>query len=559
VEGDIIVFIPEFSRLGEIQVLTTAPELGIEMKKINQLVCKYYLEVPPPSLQDLLADTDRVQRALRHHNPQIKFTTVALPMIQQLGKILRDANWQATFAISKLLTGSSAEGTYELLAVEPGNTVARNFGLTIDIGTTTVVVYLVDMNNGKVLSVKSAYNNQIKCGEDIITRINYAQEPGGLTRLNKLIISTINELIEKLLADANTVVKPPILQDEIMCIAVAGNTTMIHLFLGINPRYIRIEPYVPTTISPPHVKAKDLGINTNPNAYVYCVPGRSGYVGGDITADILTSNLHKSSELSLLIDVGTNGEVVLGNADWLVACSCSAGPAFEGGEVESGMRAVPGAIERLNFTPELEVEYTTIGNLPPSGICGSGLIDLLAELFEKRVIDRSGRFRDELAEHPRIIQDDVCKKFVLVSKPHVDTCVQRDIVITEVDIRNILRTKAAVYAALTVLLKTMKFTIHDVDRIYISGSFGNYLNVQKAITLGLLPDVPKWKFKFLGNGAIAGALLTMLFEEKRLEANQIYQNMTYIDLSTSKLFMEEFSAALFIPHTNLDLFPSVVL
>ncbi|MEW6069964.1 MAG: ASKHA domain-containing protein, partial [Candidatus Thermoplasmatota archaeon] len=415
------------------------------------------------------------------------------------------------------------------------------------IGTTTVVATLIDLNEGKIIDTASDYNKQIICGADVISRIDYAEEEKhGLKKLNSLVIETINYLIKELIANNN------IRREEISYIVTAGNTTMTHLLLNLSPSYIKREPYIPTANLIKEIKAQEIGVEL-PNAYLYCTPGRSAYVGGDITADILASGMHKQEALSMLIDVGTNGEVVLGNKDWLVACSCSAGPAFEGGEVDYGTRAVKGAIEKVRITTQLEVEYSVIGGVKPIGICGSGLIDLLGELFRCGIIDKSGRIKD--LDIKRIREGKEGKEFVVVwSKA---TKIGKDLVISEADIRNIVRTKAAIYAATSLLLKTMGYEIEDLSQIFIAGAFGNYLDARKSILTGILPDVSVEKLKFIGNGALTGAQLILLSKEKKKEAEEIFRKITYIDLSTNPKFFEEFTSALFLPHTNLELFPSV--
>jgi uncharacterized 2Fe-2S/4Fe-4S cluster protein (DUF4445 family) len=303
----------------------------------------------------------------------------------------------------------------------------------------------------------------------------------------------------------------------------------------------------------PQMKALKLGLSVNPNAYVYALPCRSSYVGGDVTADIIASGMSDNTDVSLLIDVGTNGEVVLGNDAFLVSCSCSAGPAFEGGEVEFGVRAMNGAIERVWINDGL-VEYSTIGNEKPKGICGSGLIELIAELFSNGVIDRTGKIQlDENDARTEVGSNG--NQFVVAFKEN--TAIDKNIVVTDVDIQNILRTKAAVYASCNVLLKTFGYKFGDLCNVFIAGSFGNYLDTKKAITIGLLPDLPLDTFKFIGNGALGGARMVLLSRDLQDKAAEVVENMTHIELSVSSMFFKEFTSALFIPHTELDQFPHI--
>lgn len=430
----------------------------------------------------------------------------------------------------------------KIIAIEEGKR-KDNLGIAIDIGTTTVVVYLVDLNNGNIIAKESSYNKQIICGEDVIARVLYCEEEEGLNKLKSLVLETINFLINEF----------KVSKDEIKSCVIAGNTIMTHLFLGIHPKYIRLEPYIPTANLFPLIKANDIGLNIYKNAPVYCLPSRSSYVGGDITADVLASGMHKKEELALLIDVGTNGEVVLGNKDWLVSCSCSAGPAFEGGEVEFGLRATSGAIEDIELEEDLNVKYKTIENAKPKGICGSGLLDLIAEMFTHGVIDKQGKIQN--LNSKRIRKGKEGNEFVIAWKE--ETEIKKDIVITDIDIKNILRTKASMFSAILTLLKSMEYSLDNIERVYIAGGFGNYLDSEKGIILGLFPDIPLWKFEYIGNGSVAGATLVLLSKEKKKEAEEIFQKMTYFELSVSNTYFNEFTSALFLPHTDINLFPSV--
>jgi uncharacterized 2Fe-2S/4Fe-4S cluster protein (DUF4445 family) len=394
----------------------------------------------------------------------------------------------------------------------------------------------------------SNYNKQKICGEDVLSRIIYAEEHG-VDKLQELVIEDINYLANEVTRIQNNGIRD-IHRNEISMIVLAGNTTMTHMFLGMDTSYIRRDPYIPTVSQVPFLKASELNLQINPEAVVYCLPSRASWVGGDITADILASNIHRQDELSMMIDVGTNGEVVLGNKDWLITCSCSAGPAFEGGEVQFGMNASTGAIEKMQLTDDLDVKYKTIGNSPAKGFCGSGLIDILSELFTHGVIDRNGQFKT--CDTSRLSTVDEEPVFIIAFAHETGFEHKKDIFITETDIKNILRTKAAVYAACSLLLKTLGYTFNDLANIYIAGGFGNYLDTKKSIMLGLLPDVPLEKFKFIGNGSLAGSYLSLISTDKIAEAK-----MTYIELSVSNDFYNEFVSALFLPHTDLTLFPTV--
>jgi uncharacterized 2Fe-2S/4Fe-4S cluster protein (DUF4445 family) len=337
--------------------------------------------------------------------------------------------------------------------------------------------------------------------------------------------------------------------------AITGNTVMSHLLLGLEPRNIRREPYIPVVSEFPVLRAGELGLQINSSAAVYILPGPAGYVGGDIVSGLLYSGQHREEPLTLFIDVGTNGEIVLGNRDWLLTASCSAGPAFEGGGVRWGMRAEEGAIEQIEIDAEnFSCSWKTVGDVAPRGICGSGMIDLISEMLLKGIIDQNGKFLQD-SSHPRIIDDQGDRSWLLV--PAEETGVERDIVFSEADIQTLLLSKGAVYAGFTVLLETAGLDFSAVDRFLISGGFGQHLSIDRAVTIGLLPDVSRDKFTYLGNSAVAGAYMALLSEKHRTEASQICRSMTYVDFSSNTKFMDEFTSALFLPHTDIKQFPSV--
>ncbi len=576
VMGDIEVYIPETSRAVKHQILTRT--MGISLKYLSPITRKLRLTLPVPSLEDNVSDLERIKSGLEDEN--IHNPNMSLNLLRNSAKVLRENLWDIAATVAE------ENGVNEIIYLGPKDTIKKHFGLAIDIGTTTVVVSLVDLNSGEIITSQSNYNKQIVCGEDVLARINYAEEEeGGLLRLNRLIVETINFLIEKLTLEDELCrrgVEYGTCKDEITGVVCAGNTTMTHLFLSLDPEHIRLEPYIPTASLFPPMKARDLGLEINPEAVVYLMPCRASYVGGDITADIIASGMNTKEELSLLIDVGTNGEAVIGNKEWLVSCSCSAGPAFEGGEVQYGMRASEGAIEKIALTvlpsesgdeKDIKVYYKTIGDIKPKGVCGSGLIDLLAEMFLHGIIDKGGNIND--IPSSRIRDGDEGKEFVVAWSEETslgrDMIAQRteegeivmkeaagkDIIITEADIKNIIRTKGAVYASCSVLLKTMNHTFSDLHKIYIAGGFGNYIDLKKAILLGLFPDVPLDRYEFIGNGSLGGARLALLSREMREEAERIYKMMTYIELSVNNMFYNEFTSALFLPHTDMKLFPSV--
>ena len=437
----------------------------------------------------------------------------------------------------------------EVLDIFPGDATRTRYGAAVDIGTTTIVVYLVDMTSGRIIGTASTYNSQVKCGDDVITRIVYATERNGLKELQNLAVGNINNMLMEL-AERNNV--PPSMIDYLV---VAGNTTMEHLFYGIDPQYIREEPYIPAATFFPLIRGKSIGLQVDLQAIIYSMPNVASYVGGDVSAGVLVSQIHKQDRVSLFIDIGTNGEIVLGNKDWLVTAACSAGPAFEGSGIKFGMRAMEGAIEEVEINPKTyDVNYRVIGDVKPIGICGSGMIDALAEMYLNGVIDQKGKIREEIGSK-RIRRGESGLEYVLAWR--VESAINKEIVITEVDLDNLIRAKAAIYAGFSTLLSQMNMTFAEIEKLYIAGGFGRYIDIERAITIGMLPDLPVDKFQFLGNTSIMGAYYALLCDRLRHEAEEIARRMTYIELSVSRNFMDEYLSALFLPHTNLSAFPTV--
>jgi len=552
VKSDIRVTIPEESRMDEKPEydgreaggLFAAGNGGLPFSLVP-LCMKRYLELPKPSLADSLSDLDRIVRELRSA-PGAPDVRAGLEFIRTLPSVLREADFNIT-----VTTVYRDEDAWELVSIEKGDTTGSNYGIACDVGTTTVMANLVDLNEGSICGSAAAYNSQIRYGEDVITRIIYAQEHGGgLAELNSLIITDINSLIDTLIGETG------VRRDDIGCIVCTGNTIMIHIVLGIAPDYIRREPYIPVVGTPPTVPAKDMGININEPGRVGFLPGPGAYVGSDITAAVLASGMTESENVSLLIDVGTNGEIVLGSGDWLICCSASAGPAFEGAGTTCGMRATTGAIERVAISDDGSVELGIIGggDIKPVGICGSGFIDLVSELFTAGFLDRTGRFRTG-GHTSRIRKGENGYEFLLAGKDVPG--VEKDIVATEDDIRTLIRTKGAIYTAAAAIIRHVGLGWDDIDRIYISGGFGNILDIRQSIIIGLLPDLDQAAFSCLGNGSIAGGRMCLSSVDAMKKAHSIAGKMTYFDLSTDPWFMSEYTSSLFLPHTDLDRFPTV--
>jgi uncharacterized 2Fe-2S/4Fe-4S cluster protein (DUF4445 family) len=547
IKGDVCIRIPAEAMAKKLKVVGMAKEATGQLRgtvaEITPMLTEIVLDLNPPTLEDSVSDLDRLNRALKKNRCDVERMTVGLKVMRELAAALRDENWRVTAAIVHRKCSN------EVLSVTPGNGNGTGLGLAVDLGTTSIVVYLVDMSDGSVLAVTSAHNRQAICGDDVINRMICAEKEG-VQKLSRMALHTINSLIEEALEGAGA--KPY----QIKNVVASGNTTMTHLLLQIDPRYIRREPYIPTVSEFPIFKAGEIGLKANAAAAVFIMPGPASYVGGDIVAGLLYSGLQRQDQLTLFIDVGTNGEIVLGNRDWLMTAACSAGPAFEGGGVRWGMRAEEGAIEKVSIDPSsLEPAVSVIGEKAPRGICGSGMIDLISEMLTTGIIDRSGKFSLN-KEHARIDEAQGEAAYIVVFAR--DTAMGEDIIFTESDIKNLILSKAAVYAGFQALLKQAGLDFSMVERIQITGGFGRYLNIEKAVTIGLLPDVERCKFEYLGNSSIAGSYLALLSEKIRKEALQVCNAMTYIDFSTNHQFMDEFTSALFLPHTNLNNFPSVV-
>lgn len=542
VESDALVEIPPESVLGKGKILegSHALEDAAERFPCDPLVKKAYVEPERPSLESNIDDTMRFTmaacRALGVDNADAD-----LRVIRRVTGTAKANGWKLT------ATYASLGNRGRIIRVEGGDRAADNIGLAVDIGTTTVVAHLVDIHERRVIDIESKYNSQAQYGEDYIKRIMYAEEHAALGEMQRLIVSDINELIDAL-CDRNG-----LRSRDILSMTTAGNTAMHHFLLALDPGNIRRAPFVPVINHLPPLRAEEAGLNIHPRAVVYPLPGVSVYVGADITAGVLATGLYRNDELSLHIDIGTNGEIVLGNKDWMVCCSASAGPSFEGSGVKHGMRATEGAIEGVEIGEDCAVRVETVGGTRPRGICGSGLIDTLAEMYKAGLLDRSGAFH--AADGGPVRADEHgTPEFVLV--PAEKSWTRRAIVINQIDVQDLLRSKAAIFAAAAILVESMRVSFQDIRRVYIAGGFGNCLNIENAIVLGMLPDIPKERVCFVGNTAIEGARLCLLSRAAMDTAHEIARKMTYFDLMSNYKYMDYYQQALFLPHTNLDLFPT---
>ncbi|RJX21296.1 MAG: DUF4445 domain-containing protein [Ammonifex sp.] len=547
-KGEVTVFAPESSRLSEHRVLLEGRQAGVlaataeGVAEPAPLFRRQVVKLVAPTLADNTDDYGRLVWALEHEYG-IRNVRISRQVLAELPGTLRESDWHVAVELAVV------DDCLEIQGVRPAAGQVSVFGLAVDIGTTTVAVELVDLDTGEVAGTAGAYNRQAAYGDDVIARIiNAVEMPGGRVKLQEAVRETINGLVTELLETRS------LDRTQVRAVVCAGNTTMVHLFLGLDPTYIRLEPYVPSVNMPPPVKAAELGLEVNPEAWVYCLPGVASYVGGDITGGVRVTGMAGEKALTLFLDIGTNGEMVLGNREWLMACACSAGPAFEGSGIACGMRAIPGAIEAIRVVDGgFEVLYNTIDNRKPTGICGSGFIDLLSSLFEAGVIDRSGRFVPGL-ETPRVRGGEEGREFVVAWAG--ETGHGADITVTQADLQNLLRAKAAVFAGVRTLLASLGLEIGAVERVFIAGGFGRFINARDAITIGMLPDVPLQRYKYVGNSALKAAGLGLLSQKVWEEIKEIARRITNVELSVGNKFMEEFVSALFLPHTDIKLFPS---
>ena len=467
-----------------------------------------------------------------------------LKVMQTLPQTIRAANGMVTITLCE------EENNYDVINLEAGDRSNRHFGIAVDVGTTTIAVHLVDLSKGAIVATLTDYNGQIPCGLDVISRINYARRRGGLEELRNRVLETVNRLICKATEGQKIELQ------ELCEATLSGNTTMTHVLLGIDPEYIRLDPYVPALLETGLFPAGEVGLRINPLAKIRFSPGVGSYVGGDITAGILCTDLSKDvNEINLFLDIGTNGELVAGNNEFLMACACSAGPAFEGGGIEFGMRAAQGAVEKVEVDSRSgRARYWTIGNVMPKGICGSGMISLVAELYFKGMIDSAGKLdRGKSAENLMI--DGRQARCIVV--PAREAAQGKAITVSDADIENIVRAKAAIYSACCLMLGHLEIGFGDLAHVYIAGGFGRFLDIEKAIAIGLLPDIAREKFVYVGNASLSGSYRLLVSGEQRRLQRELSRRITYIDLSADPRYMDHYTAALFLPHTDLNRFPSI--
>ncbi|NOX26559.1 MAG: ATP-binding protein [Deltaproteobacteria bacterium] len=510
-------------------------------------IVKYIsVNAPPPSLQDNSADIDRLKNALRAKVPG--FLVVPFAQMSNVAAGFRQAKFSGTAVVNEAVGCPESRRLAYLELVDFIREPAPLAAMALDLGTTHLEATLLDLTTSKPLARANRENSQLQFGEDVLSRIHYAARPGGLANLQSAIIADINYLAADLAAQAGL---PSAL---IRALSVSGNPTMIHLFLKLDPANICREPYIPVLNAPDLYHAADLGLCLHPAAPVFVLPSVGSYFGGDLIAGILASGLDENEHTSMLIDVGTNAEVVLGNKDWLIACAGAAGPALEGGVARMGMRAGPGAIEHIRIKPgSLTMSYETVGGQPACGICGSGIIDLVASLYLAGIIDLRGKFRP--GSDSRLHETPTGLSYTVV--PTADAANNRAIELEQVDLDAMMRSKAAMYAVLTTLISQVGLSFADLEKIYVAGAFGRHIDPERAVTLGMLPDLPIKTYVPVGNSSLAGAEKVLLGSHDRQRCQQIMQKITYIELNVNQEFMMRFSGAKFIPHTDGSLFPSV--
>ena len=515
---------------------------GIELKNSLEVV-DVLMDVP--SLDDTMPDNERLTRALRKY---LNINRVRIPyvVLKKLPDVLRENN----FAVKCVIRATSDDMyVYDIFGKDEDVVIG---GLAIDIGTTTVSAVLINMENGEILAKSSAGNGQIRFGADVINRIVESQKPGGQKKLQDAVIKeTINPMIHEMCKSA----KFP--KDHIYRMCVASNTTMNHLFAGINSDPLRTEPYIPAFFKTNSLFASDVGVDINKDAHIIMAPNIGSYVGGDITAGTLVSQIWNRPEFSLFIDLGTNGELVFGNSDFMMSCACSAGPAFEGGDISCGMRATDGAIEACTIDKEtMEPTYKIVGDpgTKPVGLCGSGIIDVISELYICGIINPKGKF---IREGKRIKHDKYgMGSYILAFEEEAGSV--KDVEITEVDIDNFIRAKGAIFSAIRTMLTSLDFDASMIDDVYVAGGIGSGINMQNAVNIGMFPDIPIEKFHYIGNSSLTGAYLMLLSTPAEKKTYELAANMTYMELSTVPIYMDEFVGACFIPHTDTSMFPTVM-
>lgn len=514
----------------------------------NPMTIRVYMSPQEPRLEDNTSDYERITRTLKVDH-DIFPVTADLDLIRDIPNEVRAENWKFSACLRVDPIPHLQSAIYKLIKVSPGHASRPRLAVAIDIGTTSLWGELVDLENGAVLARASRYNPQISMGDDVISRIVFALKKDGLDRLQQHVVKGLNEIIDEMLEKS---AQP---RDSINYMVAAGNTVMTHLFMGLYPKFLRQTPYVPVAQNIEPVSARSLGLDMPSGSFVTVFPGVASYVGGDIVAGVLSNGMWQSDEMTLFIDIGTNGEIVAGNKDLLMTASCSAGPAFEGGGLQYGMRAAPGAVEGILIDPDtLEPMIRTIEGKPAIGICGSGIINIVSQMLLIGILNQNGKFSQDL-NTDRIRKGKSGHEYVICRA--TESGLGEDITLSEVDLDNILRAKGAMFSGYLCLLEKIGLSVDDLDKVIIAGAFGSFINLEHSVNIGLLPDIPKEKFMFIGNSSLKGARLAAIDRNMMEKSRDIARAMTNVELSEDPAYMDNFMAALFLPHTRAELFPSV--
>ncbi|MBY9008367.1 MAG: DUF4445 domain-containing protein [Candidatus Lokiarchaeota archaeon] len=539
------IYLPKDVLVTDFKILTSGKSNIINL---NPNVKKIFVEVNKPNLENPVPDIERILHSLssiKGNKGIYNDVSFEIDTIRKIPLVLRE---------DQHLISLTLYNNNKFINCESGNKTEDCFGIAFDIGTTTLVGYLLNLHNGKTYSIASALNPQTAYGEDVVSRITYAKDnPAGLVKLNSVLIESLNSIIEETCTNAN------ISANQIYEATVVGNSVMHHIFLNINPIFIGLSPYVPALKSDLNIKAKDVNLEISKSGYVYLLPLIAGFVGADTMGVIISSEIDKELELTLAIDVGTNGELVIGNKDVLFTGSCAAGSALEGAHIKNGMRAAAGAIDTLKIDPsDFSVEYTTINNEKPIGICGSGIIDTVAEMLKSKLLTRSGNFNKELINHERIVKEEKNIKFILVNKD--DTPIKRHITISQSDVRELQMAKGAFFSGARLILNHLNRVNNselEIKQILLAGAFGNYINKSNAKFIGMIPDIPDDKLFQIGNAAGTGAQNCLLNVDLRKKARKLQEKIHYVEIAIEKDFQKEYASAMYFPNLNMNLFPSL--
>ena len=557
--GDVTVLVPDIASAYQSRMKTADLSTGEEVALFGRLQAdiqaagvafgndfvQVWLELDEPTLDDTMPDNERLMRAAQAAFDGCTEVKLSYFVLKKLARTLREADFKVQ------LSGTLTDGVLTIMDITAQKD-APVYGCAIDIGTTTVTGLLMNLADGTLAAKASAGNGQIRYGADVINRIVEQTKPGGVKKLQDAILKeTLLPLVAAMCKSAG------ITTSRILRVCIASNTTMNHLLLGVDANPVRMEPYIPSFFHLSGLTAKDLGFPANPEAELLIAPNIGSYVGGDITAGAFASLIWDKDEFSLFIDLGTNGELVFGNRDFMMSCACSAGPAFEGGDISCGMRATDGAVESVHIDRDtMEPTLGIVGEAgqKPVGICGSGIIDVIAELYRTSIISAKGQF---VREGGRVLRDEHgMGRYVLAAPAESET--GREISITEVDIDSFIRAKAAIFSAINIMLSSLDMDVSVLEHVYVAGGIGSGINMENAVRIGMLPDIDRSLFSYLGNTSLSGAYAMALSQDAAGKVAEIAANMTYMELSTNPRYMDEFVAACFLPHTSRELFPSSV-